>query len=68
MSSLSIGVITDPIPSLKSIHIGKKGDGGDVLGLVLLTQSKDKNWDSHSPMNGYPSFYPRIALVATSPG
>ena len=38
------------------------------LGLALLTLSWDKNWDSHSPMNGYPSFYPRIALVAPSPG
>ena len=37
-------------------------------GLALLTLSWDKNWDSHSPMNGYPSFYPRIALVAPSPG
>ena len=27
-----------------------------------------KNWDSHSLVNGYPSFYPRIALVAPSPG
>ena len=33
-------------------------------GLALLTLSWDKNLDSHSPMNGYPSFYPRIALVA----
>ena len=37
------------------------------LGLALLMLSWDKNWDSHSPMNGYPSFYPRIALVAPSP-
>ena len=37
-------------------------------GLALLTLSLDKNWDRHSPMNGYPSFYPRIALVAPSPG
>ena len=29
-----------------------------LLGLALLTLSLDKNWDSHSPMNGYPSFYP----------
>ena len=36
-------------------------------GLVLLTLSWDKNWDSHSLVNGYPSFYPRIALVAPSP-
>ena len=36
--------------------------------MALLTLSWDKNWDSHSPMNGYPSFYPRIALVALSPG
>ena len=34
------------------------------LGLALLTLSWDKNCDSHSLMNGYPSFYPRIALVA----
>ena len=40
----------------------------DRLGLASLTLSWDKNWDSHSPMNGYPSFYPRIALVAPSPG
>ena len=40
----------------------------DDQGLALLTLSWDKNWDSHSPMNGYPSFYPRIALVAPSPG
>ena len=39
----------------------------DDLGLALLTLSQDKNWDSHSPMNGYPSFYPKIALVAPSP-
>ena len=37
-------------------------------GLALLTLSQDKNWDSHSQVNGYPSFYPRIALVAPSPG
>ena len=37
-------------------------------GLALLTLSLDKNWDSHSLVNGYPSFYPRIALVAPSPG
>ena len=37
------------------------------LGLALLTISWDKNWDSHSLVNGYPSFYPRIALVAPSP-
>ena len=37
------------------------------LGLALLTLSWDKNWDSHSLVNGYPSFYPRIALVAPSP-
>ena len=41
---------------------------GFSQGLALLTLSWDKNWDSHSPMNGYPSFYPRIALVAPSPG
>ena len=39
-----------------------------LLGLALLTLSWDKKQDSHSPMNGYPSFYPRIALVAPSPG
>ena len=38
------------------------------LGLALLTLSWDKNWDSHSLVNGYPSFYPRIAFVAPSPG
>ena len=38
------------------------------LGLALLTLSWDKNWDSHSLVNGYLSFYPRIALVAPSPG
>ena len=38
------------------------------LGLALLTLSRYNNWDSHSPMNGYPSFYPRIALVTPSPG
>ena len=37
------------------------------LGLVLLTLSRHKNWDSHSLVNGYPSFYPRIALAAPSP-
>ena len=37
-------------------------------GLALLTLPWDKNWDSHSLVNGYPSFYPRIALVAPSPG
>ena len=37
------------------------------LGLALLMLSWDKNWDSHSLVNGYPSFYPRIALVAPSP-
>ena len=37
-------------------------------GLALLTLSWDKNWDSHSLVNGYPCFYPRIALVAPSPG
>ena len=36
-------------------------------GLALLTLSWDKNWDSHSLVNGYPSFYPTIALVAPSP-
>ena len=39
-----------------------------ALGLALLTLSWDKNWDSHSLVNGYPSFYPRMALVAPSPG
>ena len=39
-----------------------------ILGLALLTLSWDKNWDSHSVVNGYPNFYPRIALVAPSPG
>ena len=38
------------------------------LGFALLTLSWDKNWDSHSLVNGYLSFYPRIALVAPSPG
>ena len=38
------------------------------MGLALQTLSLDKNWDSHSLVNGYPSFYPRIALVAPSPG
>ena len=37
-------------------------------GLALLTLSWDKNRDSHSLVNVYPSFYPRIALVAPSPG
>ena len=27
-----------------------------VQGLALLTLSWDKNWDSHSLVNGYPSF------------
>ena len=36
-------------------------------GLALLTLSWDKNWDSHSLVNGYPRFYPGIALVAPSP-
>ena len=39
-----------------------------LLGLALLTLSWDKNWDSHSLVNGNPSFYHRIALVAPSPG
>ena len=34
---------------------------------MLLTLSWDKNWDSHSLVNGYPSFYPRIALVVPGP-
>ena len=38
-----------------------------ILGLALLTLSWDKNWDSHSLVYGYPSFYPSIALVAPSP-
>ena len=38
-----------------------------ILGLALLTLSWDKNWYSHSLVNGYPSLYPRIALVAPSP-
>ena len=38
------------------------------LGLALLTLSCDKNWDSQLLVNGYPSFYPRIALVAPIPG
>ena len=62
------------IPRLKWEHVYfichltclRPGPAG--LGLALLTLSWDKNWDSHSPMNGYPSFYPRIALVAPSPG
>ena len=40
---------------------------GADQGLALLTLSWDKNWDSHSLVNGYPSFYPRIALVAPGP-
>ena len=43
------------------------GAGLNLLGLALLTLSKNKNWDSHTMVNGYPSFYPRIALVAPSP-
>ena len=39
-----------------------------LQGLALLMPSWDKNWDSHSLVNGYPSFYPRIALVAPCPG
>ena len=39
-----------------------------LQGLALLTLSWDKNWESHSLLNGYPSFYPRIALVTPSPG
>ena len=38
-----------------------------LQGLALLTLSWDKNWYSHSLVNGYPSFYPRIALVTPSP-
>ena len=37
-------------------------------GWALLTLSWDENWDSHSLVNGYPSFYPRIALVTPTPG
>ena len=40
----------------------------NLQGLALLKLSWDKNWDSHSLVNGYPSFYPRIALVAPGPG
>ena len=50
-------------PECDEHHIGDK----IFLGLALLTPSWDKNWDSHSLVNGYPSFYPRIALVAASP-
>ena len=38
------------------------------LGLVLLTLYWVKIWDNHSLVNDYHSFYPRIALVAPSPG
>ena len=38
-----------------------------LAGLGATNLSWDKNWDSHSLVNGYPSFYPRIALVAPSP-
>ena len=48
-------------------HSPKTNHKAYPLSLALLTLSWDKNWDSHSPMNGYPSFYPRIALVAPSP-
>ena len=40
----------------------------NYLGLALLTLSWDKNWDIHSLVKGYPIFYPRITLVAPSPG
>ena len=48
------------LPVQNHIHIWQ--------GLALLTLSWDKNRDSHSLVNGYPNFYPRIALVAPSPG
>ena len=57
IKTLSEPVLTDHQLGLLEIH----------LGLPLLTLSWDKNWDNHSPMNGYLSFYPRIALVAPSP-
>ena len=40
----------------------------NYLGLALLTLSWDKNWDIYSLVKGYPIFYPRITLVAPSPG
>ena len=43
-------------------------NGAAGLGLALLQLSWDKNWDSHLLVNGYPSFYPRIALAVPSPG
>ena len=49
------------------IHNESHRAWADGQGLALLTLSWDKNWDSHSLVNGYPSFYPRIALVAPSP-
>ena len=45
-------------------------NAGKNPGLLLwmLEKLSPRAWDSHSPMNGYPSFYPRIALVVPSPG
>ena len=47
-------------PEFSSVKVDPLHNVTD-LGLALLTLSWDKNWDSHSLMNGYPSFYPRIA-------
>ena len=46
--------------------ISRKWGAVKQLGMAL-TLSWDKNWDSHSLVNGYPSFYPRISLIAPSP-
>ena len=57
------------LPDTNSGHIAilSYPAGPTFLGSALLTLSWDKNWDSNSLVNGYPSFYPRIALVAPSP-
>ena len=36
-------------------------------GLALLTLSQDKNSDSHSPMNGYPSFLTQDSVSSAKP-
>ena len=41
----------------KQLHTQTRRRRRQYLGLALLTLSWDKNWDSHSLVNGYPSFY-----------
>ena len=60
--SLTTGVVALRIPSRR---VGVREESRQ--GLALLTLSWDKNCDSHSPMNGYPSFLSQDSVSSAKP-